>query len=112
MEVNIFIWVGFSAFVILMLLLDLLVFHRKTHEVKIKEAIIWSVVWIGLALVFNYGVYHFFGEEKAIEFLTAYVIEKSLSVDNLFVFIMVFGFFNIKSEYQHKILLVNLLLSH
>jgi tellurite resistance protein TerC len=104
MDVNLFIWIGFSAFVIIMLLLDLLVFHRKTHEVKIREAILWSIFWIGLALIFNYGVYHFLGKEKAMEFLTAYVIEKSLSVDNLFVFIMVFGFFNIKSEYQHKIL--------
>ncbi len=71
---------------------------------KIKEAVIWSFVWIGLALVFNFGVYVYLGEQKAFEFLTAYVIEKSLSVDNLFVFIMIFSFFNVKAEYQHKIL--------
>jgi len=104
MNENLILWVGFSVFVLLMLFLDLKVFHRKTHEVKIKEAIIWTIVWISLALVFNYGVYLWFGKEKAMEFLTAYVIEKSLSVDNLFVFIMIFSFFNVKTEYQHKIL--------
>jgi len=104
MNENLIIWIGFSTFVLLMLFLDLKVFHRKTHEIKIKEALIWSAVWISLALIFNYGIYVWFGKEKAMEFLTAYVIEKSLSVDNLFVFIMIFSFFNIKSEYQHKIL--------
>ena len=104
MNESLMLWVGFSAFVLIMLFLDLFVFHRKTHEVTIKEAIIWSVIWISLALVFNYGVYLWFGQEKAMEFLTAYVIEKSLSVDNLFVFIMIFSFFHVKAEYQHKIL--------
>jgi len=104
MSENLMLWVGFSAFVLIMLFLDLFVFHKKTHEVKIKEAILWSIVWISLALIFNYLVYLWFGQEKAMEFLTAYVIEKSLSVDNLFVFIMIFSFFNIKNEYQHKIL--------
>ena len=98
------LWIGFSAFVLLMLFLDLFVFHKKSHEVKIKEAIIWSIIWISLALSFNYLVYLWFGKVKAMEFLTAYIIEKSLSVDNLFVFIMIFSFFNIKGEYQHKIL--------
>jgi len=98
------IWVGFGFFVALMLALDLFVFHKNTHEIKIKEALIWSVVWISLALIFNYGVYLWFGKEKALEFLTAYVIEKSLSIDNLFVFIMIFGYFNVKAQYQHKIL--------
>jgi len=104
MDNNLIIWLGFGAFVLFMLFLDLFVFHKKTHEVKIKEAIIWSVVWISLALIFNYVVYLWFGKEKALEFLTAYLIEKSLSVDNLFVFIMIFGVFSIKPEYQHKIL--------
>jgi tellurite resistance protein TerC len=104
MNENLILWVGFSVFVLLMLYLDLKVFHRKTHEVKIKEAVIWTIIWISLALLFNYGVYLWFGKEKAMEFLTAYVIEKSLSVDNLFVFIMIFSFFNVKTEYQHKIL--------
>jgi tellurite resistance protein TerC len=98
------IWLGFIAFVILMLVLDLGVFNRKEHEVKIKEALIWSAVWISLALVFNYGIYLFMGKVKALEFLTGYLIEKSLSIDNLFVFIMLFGFFDVKPKYQHKVL--------
>jgi tellurite resistance protein TerC len=104
MEVNGFVWAGFLLFVFLMLALDLGVFHRKSHEVKIKEALIWSSAWISLALIFNAGVYFFMGKEKAIEFLTGYVIEKSLSVDNLFVFIMVFSYFNVDTKYQHKVL--------
>jgi tellurite resistance protein TerC len=99
-----YLWIGFLAFVAFMLALDLGVFHRKSHEVKIKEALIWSAVWICLALVFNYGIFIFMGKEKAVEFLTGYVIEKSLSIDNLFVFIMVFTYFNVNTKYQHKIL--------
>ena len=102
MNESLMLWVGFSAFVLIMLFLDLFVFHRKTHEVTIKEAIIWSVIWISLALVFNYGVYLWFGQEKAMEFLTAYVIEKSLSVDNLFVFIMIFSFFHVKAGWSWR----------
>ncbi len=104
MEINGFVWAGFLLFVLLMLALDLGVFHRKSHEVKIREALIWSGVWISLALIFNVGVYFLMGKEKAIEFLTGYVIEKSLSVDNLFVFIMVFSYFNVDTKYQHKVL--------
>lgn len=104
MVIDIYVWVGFIAFVILLLAIDLGIFHRKSHEVNIKEALIWSAVWIILALIFNYGVYVFMGEQKALEFLTGYLIEKSLSVDNLFVFIMIFSFFNVKPEYQHKVL--------
>ncbi len=104
MIINEFVWAGFLLFVALMLALDLGVFHRKSHEVKIKEALIWSAVWISMAMIFNYGVYVFLGKQKAIEFLTGYVIEKSLSVDNLFVFIMVFSYFNVDTKYQHKVL--------
>jgi tellurite resistance protein TerC len=104
MEINGFIWAGFLLFVLLMLALDLGVFHRKSHEVKIREALAWSAVWISLALIFNVGIYFLMGKEKAIEFLTGYVIEKSLSVDNLFVFIMVFSYFNVDTKYQHKVL--------
>ncbi|HAN77333.1 MAG TPA: hypothetical protein DCQ31_05930 [Bacteroidales bacterium] len=104
MEISSLTWILFIAFVIAMLALDLGVFHRKSHEVKIKEALIWSAVWISLALVFNYGIYLFMGYEKAIEFLTGYVIEKSLSIDNLFVFIMLFTYFNVEPKYQHKVL--------
>ncbi|MFM2282980.1 MAG: hypothetical protein RL222_484 [Bacteroidota bacterium] len=104
METNAWYWIGFNAFVLIMLALDLGVFHKKTHEVKVKEALIWTAVWIALAMVFNAGIFYFFGKEKGVEFLTGYVIEKSLSVDNIFVFIMVFSYFQIPTKYQHKVL--------
>ncbi|HAQ19724.1 MAG TPA: hypothetical protein DCR40_10900 [Prolixibacteraceae bacterium] len=104
MVVNLYVWLGFIAFVILLLAIDLGVFHRKSHEVKIKEALIWSALWISLAFIFNYGIYVFMGEEKALEFLAGYLIEKSLSVDNLFVFIMLFSYFHVNPRYQHKVL--------
>lgn len=104
MVIDVYAWAGFIAFVILMLAIDLGIFHRKSHEIKIKEALIWSAVWISLALIFNYGIYVFLGKEKALEFLTGYLIEKSLSVDNLFVFIMLFTYFNVQPKYQHKVL--------
>ncbi|MBL7959598.1 TerC family protein [bacterium] len=97
-------WVLFNVFVLAMLALDLGVFHRKSHEVKMKEALTWSAVWICLALVFNVLIYFWMGEKKALEFLTGYVIEKSLSVDNIFIFIMVFTYFHVPALYQHKIL--------
>ena len=98
------LWIVFNIFVLGMLTLDLGVFHRKAHAVSLKEAGIWSCIWIGLALVFNFGIYSVWGEEKALEFLTGYIIEKSLSVDNLFVFLMIFQYFNTPAEYQHRIL--------
>ena len=101
---NAYWWIGFIIFVVLMLLLDLKVFNRKAHEVKMKEALLLSLFWISLALIFNIGVWRFLGTEKALEFLTAYLIEESLSIDNLFVFIMIFSYFQIKPEFQHKIL--------
>ena len=104
MQTNIIFWAGFNIFVLIMLALDLGVFHRKTHKVSIKEASIWSAVWITLALIFNVFVYFQFGEQKATEFLTGYLIEKSLSVDNIFVFVIIFGYFQIPDEYQHKVL--------
>lgn len=104
MEITLMHWIAFLVFVFIMLALDLGVFHRKSHEVKIKEALIWSAVWISLALVFNYFIYIYMGKVKALEFLAGYLIEKSLSVDNLFVFIMLFGYFNVEPKYQHKVL--------
>lgn len=77
MIIGTYIWIGFIVFVIFMLILDLGVFHRTSHEIKIKEALIWSGIWISLALLFNYGIYFFMGKEKALEFLTAYLIETS-----------------------------------
>ena len=101
---RLFLWVGFNVFVLGMLALDLGVFHRKAHTISIKEASIWSVVWVCLAMIFNVGIYYAWGSEKALEFLTGYVIEKSLSVDNLFVFLMIFQYFSTPSEYQHRVL--------
>lgn len=98
------LWIGFNVFVLAMLALDLGVFHRKAHEVKVKEALIWSAVWIALALLFNLGVYFWRGPEVALEFFTGYLIEKSLSVDNIFVFILIFSYFSVPALYQHKVL--------
>ena len=98
------LWIAFNVFVLGMLAIDLGIFHRKAHAVSLKEAGLWSCIWIGLALIFNVGVYYLWGQEKALEFLTGYVIEKSLSVDNLFVFLMVFQYFNTPAQYQHRIL--------
>ena len=104
MNVSIGFWIGFIVFVVTMLSLDLFVFHKKDKAINIKEALLWSVFWIGLAIVFNVGVWYYLGKTKALEFLTGYLIEESLSVDNLFVFIMIFGFFKIEPKFQHKIL--------
>lgn len=104
MEINLTAWIGFNLFVLLMLALDLGVFHRKAHEVGFKEALTWSVIWIAMALIFNAGIWYYLGEVKAIEFLTGYIVEKSLSVDNIFVFILVFSAFAVPSIYQHKVL--------
>jgi tellurite resistance protein TerC len=87
-----------------MLALDLGVFHKKTHVIPVKEAAIWSGVWISLALLFNVFVFFEFGKIKALEFLTGYVIEYSLSVDNIFIFILIFSYFAVNKQYQHKIL--------
>jgi len=95
---------GFTAFVLAMLALDLGVFHRKAHEVRFKEALTWSVVWISLAMAFNVGVYYWFGKQAALEFATAYVIEKALSVDNIFVFLIIFSYFKVPPAYQHRVL--------
>lgn len=96
-------WLAFNTLVVIMLIIDLGL-SRKSHEVSFREALTWSGVWISLALVFNAGIYYYLGGTKALEFFTGYVIEKSLSVDNLFVFIMIFSYFNIPRLYQPKIL--------
>ena len=98
------LWIGFNLFVLAMLAIDLGVFHRKAHAVSIREATAWSVVWVTLSLIFNYGVYHFMGPQKGLEFLTGYLIEKALSVDNIFVFVLLFTYFRVPAMYQHRIL--------
>jgi tellurite resistance protein TerC len=97
-------WILFNAFVLAMLALDLGVFHRKSHVVKVKEALAWSAVWVVMALAFNGWIWHWKGPVTAQEFLLGYVIEKALSVDNLFVILVIFTFFKVKSDYQHKVL--------
>ena len=101
---EVLLWVGFNIFVLIMLMVDLIVFHRKAHEVSIKEALVWSAVWIGISLLFNAGVYFWYGQVSALQFLTGYLIEKSLSVDNLFVFLVIFSYFKVPAKYQHKVL--------
>ncbi|MCC6526120.1 MAG: TerC family protein [Polyangiaceae bacterium] len=97
-------WGGFIAFVLAMLALDLGVFHRKAHDVSVKEAAAWSAVWVMLAVVFNLGVYVWFGPDRALEFTTGYLVEKALAVDNIFVFVVIFATFAIPTQYQHRVL--------
>lgn len=94
----------FHVFILGMLALDLGVFQRKAHTPSFREALAWSIVWVTLALIFNAGVWHWGGQKMALEFFTGYVIEKSLSVDNIFVFIMIFQYFSVKSDYHHEVL--------
>ncbi len=104
MQTDLIFWIGFNVFVLLMLALDLGIFNRKAHEVSVKEAIIWTAVWITLAMCFNVLIYYWQGHAKALEFFTGYVIEKSLSVDNIFVFVLIFSYFKTPPIHQHKIL--------
>jgi len=87
-----------------MLAVDLGVFHRKAHEVSVREAAIWTTVWVTISLLFNVGIYYFMGPGPALEFLTGYLIEKSLSVDNIFVFVLIFSYFGVPARYQHRVL--------
>ena len=104
MPETVWTWMTFGVVVSIMLALDLGVFHRKSHVIKVREALIWSGVWIGISLAFNLWLYFDLGAEPALMFLTGYLIEKSLSVDNIFVFIMIFSYFSVHPKYQHKIL--------
>ena len=97
-------WIGFLVFVLAMLALDLGVFHRKAHAVRFREALVWSLVWIGLALAFNALIWWRHGGQPATEFLTGYLIEKSLSIDNIFVFVIIFSSLRIEAEHQHRVL--------
>lgn len=114
MEESIWLWVGFNLFVVFLLALDLGVFHRKAHAVSMKEALGWSLIWIALSLLFNAGIYFFWdrfvpnssytNSQAAIAFFTGYLIEKSLSVDNIFVFVLIFSYFAVPAAYQHRVL--------
>lgn len=104
MDTPIIFWIVFNAFVLIMLALDLGVFHRKSHEITVKEALIWTFVWIFLSLIFNVIIYFWLGPQQALEYFTGYLVEKALSVDNIFVFIVIFTYFQVPSKYQHKVL--------
>ena len=104
MTTTTWLWIGFNLFVLAMLAIDLGVFHRKSHTVGFKEALGWTAAWIALALSFNLGVWHFAGGAKALEFFTGYVIEYSLSADNVFVFALLFSYFAVPAHFQHKVL--------
>jgi len=104
MTTSLLFWIVFGFIIITVLAIDLGVLNRRAHKIALKEALAWSGVWISIALAFNVFVYFQLGKVKALEFLTAYVIEYSLSVDNIFVFILIFSFFSVKPQYQHKIL--------
>src|SRR5581483_3098240 len=106
---NIWFWVGFIAFILTMLALDLGVFHRSPHEVRPKEAGIWVVVWVVLALLFAAGLYFFVGRHAGLTFLTGYVIEESLSADNIFVMVLIFEYFRVPKFCQHRVLFYGIL---
>jgi tellurite resistance protein TerC len=101
---TILLWTGFNLFVLFLLVIDLKVFNRTAHEITIKESLIWSACWIAISLLFNVGIYFWYGHTAALQFLTGYLIEKSLSVDNLFVFLLLFSYFKVPAKYQHKVL--------
>jgi tellurite resistance protein TerC len=100
---------GFTVFVLVMLALDLLVFHRNAHSVRIREALVWYGVWVGLAVIFNIGIFVWMGVDEGNEFLTAYVIELSLSVDNIFVFLIVFSAFAVPAHLRHRVLFLGII---
>jgi tellurite resistance protein TerC len=108
-DTNIWFWIGFVAFVLAMLALDLGVFHRKVHEVRPKEAAIWTGVWVALALLFAGGLGFFYGSHQALTFLTGYVIEESLSADNIFVIVLIFEYFAVPKICQHRVLFYGIL---
>src|SRR5215203_5478454 len=101
---EIIFWIGFNAFIVLMLALDLGVFQSKEKIITLKSSLRWIALWVSLAMAFNVLVYMWKGEVKALEFLTGYLIEMSLSVDNLFVFIVIFSYFNVPKKYEHRVL--------
>ena len=106
---NIWFWIGFVGFVLAMLALDLGVFQRRVHEVRPKEAAIWTGVWVALALIFAGGLWRFYGPEPSLTFLTGYVIEESLSMDNIFVIVLIFDYFLVPKAYQHRVLFYGIL---
>jgi len=97
-------WAGFVGLILALLAVDLGVFHRKTHAVGLREAAIWTVVWIGLAAMFNLAIYRWYGPDRPLEFTTGYLLEKALAADNIFVFVIIFQAFAVPAVYQHRVL--------
>ena len=104
-------WLLFTLFILVMLALDLGVFNRKAHVISLKEALLWTSFWVSLAILFGVGVYYFYGHHKALEYFTGYIIEYSLSVDNLFVFLLIFRYFRVPHKLEHKALFWGILLA-
>src|SRR5512133_3598436 len=104
MNAEIWLWMGFNVFVLAMLALDLGVFHRKAHVVSLREATAWTATWVALALLFNLGLWYYSGSQKALEFFPGYLIEYSLSVDNIFIFALLFSYFAVPPKFQHRVL--------
>ncbi|NPV62003.1 MAG: TerC family protein [Methanotrichaceae archaeon] len=97
-------WIVFCLTVLILLALDLGVFHRKSQQIAVKEAMIWSIIWIAVAAIFNVLVYFWHGQETAVEFAAAYIVERTLSVDNLFVFLLIFSYFKVPAHYHYRVL--------
>ncbi|HBX65221.1 MAG TPA: tellurium resistance protein TerC [Balneolaceae bacterium] len=104
MEHSLTLWILFNVFIVAMLIVDLMVFNRKEHEISIKESLVWTGIWIALSVVFGIGIYFYMDPASSLDFFTGYLIEKSLSVDNIFVFILGFSYFGVPAKYQHKVL--------
>lgn len=104
MEHSLTLWILFNVFILAMLIVDLKVFNRKPHEISIKESLVWTGIWITMAVIFGIGIYFFMGAQSSLDYFTGYLIEKSLSVDNIFVFLLIFTYFGVDSIYQHKVL--------
>lgn len=109
MSTEFWLWLGFALFVLSMLYIDLAVFHRRAHVVGIREAAAWYSVWLALALLFAAGVFLWLGRDKGLEFVTSYTVELSLSIDNVFVFLVIFAEFGIPARYQHRVLFYGIL---
>lgn len=103
-EHSLTLWILFNVFIVAMLIVDLMVFNREEHEISIKESLTWTGIWIALSVAFGIGIYFFMDPQSSLDFFTGYLIEKSLSVDNIFVFILVFTYFGVPAKYQHKVL--------
>ncbi len=104
MEHSLTLWIVFNVFIVAMLIVDLMVFNRHEHEISIKESLGWTAIWITLSVIFGIGLYFYMGPQSSLDYFAGYLIEKSLSVDNIFVFILVFSYFKVPPKFQHKVL--------